>query len=471
MRSFPIMSLRLRGAAARLVAALVVAAGCCLGPPALAQQPAPPAAAPLSSSAARALTLEEATALALSQNRRLGIVREQVAEAQYKVAEVHAKRFPKLTALANAGYNTNKLDITVPRGSLGVYPATGPIPAADIPISEGSHTLVLGTVQAAQPLTQLLKIRTGEQVARQDVALARTSVRQAEWQVRQGVEKLYYGLLIAEQQRRQAELSLQAAQKQRYDVESARLAGKALPAQLLAADANIADQEQKMLAVQNQQADYAYDLNQLLGLPADTPLTLVPPTSAEEAPQPLEAYLSRADTANLANRQAAQTREKAALGVKAARQQYLPDVSLTANYLRIQGSPILPRNSVLVGGLLNWNIYDFGERKAVVQQRESQQRQAQANELYTKDEVAGAVQKAYRQLRQAAALAAAAQKATDLRAAELKVKQDALAAGKVLPVEDLTTQATLAKAQADLHAAQLNDRLALTELLHASGQL
>lgn len=464
MHRFPILSLRLRGAAA-----LFVAAGC-LAPPAVAQQPAPPTA-PATSPAARTLTLDEATALASSQNRRLGIVREQVAEARYKVDEVHAKRFPKITALANAGYNTNKLDITVPRGSLGVYPATGPIPAADIPISEGSHTLVLGTVQAAQPLTQLLKIRTGEQVARQDVALARTSARQAEWQVRQGVEKLYYGVLIAGQQQHQAELSLLAAQKQRYDVESARLAGKALPAQQLAADANIADQEQKLLAVQNQRADYAYDLNQLLGLPADTPLTLVPPTSAEEAPQPLATYLGRADTANLANRQAAQTREKAALGVKAARQQYLPDVSLTANYLRIQGSPILPRNSVLFGGLLNWNIYDFGERKAVVLQRESQQQQASENALYIKDEVAGAVQKAYRQLRQAAALTAAAQKATDLRAAELKIKQDALAAGKVLPVEVLTTQATLAKAQSDLLAAQLNYRLVLTELQHASGQL
>ncbi|RSK47534.1 TolC family protein [Hymenobacter rigui] len=466
MRSLPILSLRLRGAAV-----LLLAAGCCLGTPAMAQQPAPPSAAPAASSAPRAITLGEATALALTQNRRLGIVREQVVEAQYKEQEVHAKRFPKLTALANAGYNTNKLDITVPRGALGVYPATGPIPAADIPISEGSHTLVLGTVQAAQPLTQLLKIRTGEQVARQDVALARTSVRQAEWQVRQGVEKLYYGLLIARQQQRQAELSLQAAQKQRYDVESARLAGKALPAQLLAADANIADQEQKLLAVQNQQADYAYDLNQLLGLPADTPLALTPPTGVDEVPQPLEAYLSRADTANLAIRQAAQTREKAGLGVKAARQQYLPDVSLTANYLRIQGSPILPRNSVLVGGLLNWNIYDFGERKAVVQQRESQQRQARENERYTREEVAGEVQKAYRQLRQAAALTAAARKATDLRAAELKVKQDALAAGKVLPAEVLTSEATLAKAEVDLLSAQLNYRLALTELLHVSGQL
>ncbi|TGE23661.1 TolC family protein [Hymenobacter aquaticus] len=461
MRRLPLLYSRLRR-----VAALLLAAGC-LGQPAQAQQPAP--AAP-TSAAARTISLEEATTLALTQNRRLAIAREQVAEAQYKEAEVHAKRFPKLTALANAGYNTNKLDITVPRGSLGVYPATGPIPAADIPISEGSHTLVLGTVQAAQPLTQLLKIRTGEQVARQEVALARTSVRQAEWQVRQGVEKLYYGLLIAQQQQQQAELSLQAARKQRYDVESAQLAGKALPAQVLGAEANIADQEQKLLAVQNQRADYAADLNLLLGLPADTPLQLLPPPSPEEALQPLQTYLSRADTANLTNRQAAQTREKAALGVKAARQQYLPDVSLTANYIRIQGSPILPRNSLLVGGLLNWNIYDFGERQAVVEQRKSQQRQARENELYTREEVAGAVQKAYRQLGQAAALVAAARKATDLRAAELKIKQDALAAGKVLPVEVLSTQATLAKAQADLLAAQLNHRLALSELLHVSGQ-
>ena len=449
----------------------LLSAGCWAASPAQAQQPAssPPAAA--SPAQARSLSLDEATQLALTQNRQLSIAREQVSESQYKVEELHAKNFPKISALAVGGYNSNKLDITVPRGAMGVYPGTGPIPGADIPIYEGSHTLVGGTVQAAQPLTQLIKIRTGEQVARQDVALARTRVRQAEWQVRQGVERLYYGLLIAGQQRRQAELSLQAAQKQRYDVESARLAGKALPAQLIGADANVADQEQKLLAVQNQQADYADDLNLLLGLPADTPLTLLPPDAAETPLPPLAAYLSRADTANLDNRQAAQTREKAALGVKAARQQYLPDISLTANYLRIQGSPILPRNSVLVGGLLNWNIYDFGERQAVVRQRESQQKQAQANEAHTREQVSGAVQKAYRKLQQAAALTAAARKATDLRAAELKIKRDALAAGKVLPVEVLKTEATLAKAQSDLLSAQLNYRLALTELQHASGQL
>lgn len=419
---------------------------------------------------ARPLSLNDAVQLALTQNRQLSIAREQVSENQYKVAELHARNFPKLSALAVGGYNSHTLDITIPRGAMGVYPATGPIPGADVPVYQGSHTLVTGTVQAVQPLTQLLKIRTGEQVARQDVALARTQVRQAEWQVRQGVEKLYYGLLIAGRQRQQAELSLQAARRQRYDAESARLAGKALPAQVAAAEANVADQEQKLLAVQNQQADYAADLNQLLGQPLDTPLALAPPELAETPALPLAAYLAHADTASLDTRQAAQTRAKAALGVKAARQQYLPDVALTANYLRVQGSLLLPQNSVLVGGILNWTLYDFGERRAVVRQRESQQKQAEANEQHTREQVSAEVQKAYRQLQQAAALTAAAQKAADLRAAELKIKRDALAAGKVLPTEVLSTEATQAKAQADLLAAQLNYRLALTQLQHASGQ-
>jgi hypothetical protein len=98
----------------------------------------------------------------------------------------------------------------------------------------------------------------------------------------------------------------------------------------------------------------------------------------------------------------------------------------------VQCRVILPPNSFVVGGLLSWNSYDFGGCRAVVTQQLSQQKQATENELYT-EHVTGEVQKDYRQLRQASALTAAAQKATVLRTDELKIRQDALAAGKALP--------------------------------------
>ena len=81
------------------------------------------------------------------------------------------------------------------------------------------------------------------------------------------------------------------------------------------------------------------------------------------------------------------------------------------------------------------------------------------------------MEKAYRQLHQAAALVTAAQKVTDLRDSELKIKQDQLATGLALKADVLTTQAALAKAQSDLLSAQLNYRLMLTELRRASGTL
>lgn len=428
---------------------------------------------PLQAQQTRSLTLEQATELALQQNRLLGIAREKVSENQYKVDEIHSKYFPQVSVNALGGYNVNTLDITVPRGAIGVYPDTGPIPGADVPLLRGSHVNVIANVQVAQPLTQLSKVRTGVEVAKTDVQIAETQARQAEWQVRQGVEKLYYGLLIAEQQRQEAELNLQVAQTQLYDVESAILAGKALQANRVGAQANVADQEQKLLRVRNQIEDYTYDLNQTLALPASTRLSLAaaPATDMSAAQQPVATYLTQANAGNLDIQLADQTSQKATLGVKAARKEYLPDVALTANYVRLNGIPLLNQNNLLAGAQLSWRAYDFGGRKAVVKQRLSQQKQAGENLQNTREQVTGQIEKAHRQLQQAAALVVAAQKAVDLRASELKIRQDQLASGLTLKADVLSTQATLAKAQSDLLSAQLNYRLTLTELRRASGAL
>jgi outer membrane protein TolC len=233
--------------------------------------------------------------------------------------------------------------------------------------------------------------------------------------------------------------------------------------------AKLADEEQKTLQLTYQYQGYQDDLDELLGYPPATPIAPLPVTDTLYTLQPLSAYIAQASEQNPDVRIASQTRDKAAFGVSAARKDFIPDVGLAGGYGYQNAISLLPENNFFVGVILHWNILDFGGRRAVVNERLALQQQADTNLVYTKAHTTIAVQKAYRNVQQSLALIQVAQKAVRYRREELKMKEDARLAGTLLKREVLATQADLAKALADLYAAQLNYRMAITALSVVTG--
>jgi len=162
--------------------------------------------------------------------------------------------------------------------------------------------------------------------------------------------------------------------------------------------------------------------------------------------------------------------QRARQGLSAARWSYLPDLGLVAGYTYQLGNKLYPEHNPFVGANLKWNLQDIFSNKQIVNQRNFLVEQAAENLENTRKQVANDIEKANRKVKQAIALINVAQKAVNYRKEELKIQQDKRNSGLNIETDLLNTRSLLAKAQADLLAAQLNYRLAVSDLKMLEGK-
>ena len=91
------------------------------------------------------------------------------------------------------------------------------------------------------------------------------------------------------------------------------------------------------------------------------------------------------------------------------------------------------------------------------------------NFLNTKEQVNRDIAKSYRRLKQSEELIKVAGKVVEYRREDLKIQSDRRKSGLNLEADLLAAKAALAKSEADLYAAQLNYRIALSELKILTG--
>ncbi len=428
--------------------------------------------APAYAQQGQSLTLEQAVEMALQNNHLLNVRKLQVAEKEAKVAEDAIKRYPVASVSSSYQYNANLGQLVIEQGSFGALPLGGTtiaLPNEEKTFPLGKHHNFNAGVTLYQPITQLGKIKTGIEVAKTDAELARHEQSRASLQIRQAIEKLYYGLLITQKQQEEANAKIKLAQMRLYDVESALLSGKTIDVNKAGLQANIADEEQNLLKLRIQTEDYTADLKQLTGIETDS-IILAPVANMATGTGTLDSYLSNAATSNNDIKIASLTEIKTQKAIRAAEQGNLPDIGLVAGYSYQTGNLLFPNNNPFVGAQFKWNIQDLVANKQVIRQRHFLSQQARENLLNTQNQVKNDVSKTHRKLTQATALIAVAEKAVKYRTEELKVQTDRQASGLNLEADILNTRSLLAKAEADLLAAQLNYRLAQSDLQRLAGE-
>ncbi|HZE83170.1 MAG TPA: TolC family protein [Puia sp.] len=418
------------------------------------------------------ITLEQAKKMALEQNSQLLIQREKIVENQEKVKEAKSKRYPILLATGNYAYNGVSNDITLRKGSFGNYQASNIlVPEKDITLLKSKHNLYSFGGLAVQPITDQGKINAGIKAANTDVEIAHTQALQSEQEVNQAVEKLYYGSLIALKREESIKVGIELIRVRLYDVESALSAGKTDSSVKTGLEAELADQEEKLLEAAHQREDDEGDLAVMMGLPYTSVFSLKEQPDLLPVVQPIEFYLQSEKANNLEILIAGQTLRKAGYGVLAAEKDFLPSLNAIGGYSNQSLISVLPTNNYFLGLMLSWNFIDFGKRRSVLNERKSQQKQAELNLDHSKRKMDNEVAKAYRKLIQSRELLASSQKALDYRRADYKLKKDHSDAGLILPKDLLETRAALVKAEQDYFSVQLGYRLAITALEVAAGIL
>ena len=160
---------------------------------------------------------------------------------------------------------------------------------------------------------------------------------------------------------------------------------------------------------------------------------------------------------------------KAHAAVASAESAYIPDITAYARQSYQNGVPFLVRNFGTFGISMNWDVFDFGKRRAAVRETEAQLAQAEENVRRLKEEVAVSIERSYNKVQRTKSLLQVAQQVVKLRQEGERLAQNQLAQGVVLISDHRQATAATYKAQADLLQAHLGYLLAWAELQESAG--
>jgi len=417
-----------------------------------------------------ALTLSQAVELALRQNSVLKIGRAKVTESAQKMVSVRSQYFPLLSNSTKVMALSDKQSVTIPAGALGNV-AGGPFPDNDVKVKQSRSSVLYSETTLAQPTTQLFKIHELNQIARAERGIAAAELSSSENETVLAVTQLYYALLVAHKESAAAQASQGAAQESLREAEDALRAGNVLDVALISAKANRLQARQAVITAENRISDLTSELNDLLGLPSDALLEVTEEGLPElEEPAKEQAY-EEARARNGELLAARQSVEKSRHAVKAARYDYIPDLTIFARHGYQDGAAFLQRNVGIFGAELTWNIFDWGKRKGEIGQRVAQQSQAQENLARLDKRIGIDLDKAYRKLYRSKEMVAVAREALSLRRENARLSENRLKAGTVTAAGHAETVAALRKAEMEESQAALGYRLAQAEVDRITGAL
>ena len=417
----------------------------------------------------RRLTLTEAVHLAISQNLGLKIARLKVTESEQKKAGERSAYFPSITNQSNALHVTDLQNIGIPAGTLGTV-AGSLAPAQNVVLPQGQKTLFSSGTMISQPLTQLIRIHQANRIAAADVAVSKDDLKNSENQIALQVHNLYFGILIARLQKQAADQQSTYAGESLRESEDDVRNGSALKVASIQGRAGLLESRQAVLTAELQVDDLTTELNDLLGLPLDTQLELDPAVPAIVEQRPRAEYVQTAWSENPEIQAAKEAIRKAQAGVAAAKSAYIPDITAFARQSYQDGIPFFVRNFGTFGVSLNWELFDFGKRRAAVREREAQLAEAEENLRRLKEEVAVDIERTYNKLERTKSLVEVATQVVELRQENERLAENQLSHGVVLVSERRQATAASYKAQADLLQANLGYLLAWAELEQAVGR-
>lgn len=403
------------------------------------------------------LSLPEAVDLARKQNTSLKISRARVLEAQQGMASAKANYYPHLTNDTQFFGLSDRQLVDIPAGSLGTVPGVGPFPSQSVTIHQGKDTVLFSTTTLRQPLTQLFKIRETDHMAEADHLIAESDRLKSEHEVIFSVHQLYYSLLIAQKQTVAAHAAVAAAQEGLLESEEAVKAGKVLDVSATGYRVQLLQNQESLLAAENQISDLMLELNHLLGLPLDTELVLAEINDSCSAPRtPPQDLIRAALSRNPELKSARGYVTKVGHAVNAAADEYIPEISLFASYSYQDGVPFLTHTNATFGAQMTWNIFDWGSRRGVVGQRKAQLFQAEQNQKRVEERITVEITKAYRKLERTRMMMDVAREALKLNQENQRLSADQLKAAT-------TTSARYAESVAAVRKAELEERQATLE--------
>lgn len=421
------------------------------------------------SPAPRHISLDEAVQLALKHNHVVRIAGYRVEENQHTKDIARSAYFPILRNDSNFARLTDTQFISIPAGSIGAIGGTL-LPPQSVILNQGAKSLVTSGTSLTQPLSELFKVKSANDVARAELSAARNREHQTENAMALRVHQIYYQILIAQAHHEAARAKVQASDDQQKErLEQSKL-GSALEEEAIESRAQFLEAKQDLLTTELQLSDLTMQLNDAIGLPLTTPLTLDANVRQVGAGCGREECLRLAMEAHPEIAEARAEIEKASAAIRLAQRQYIPDIEAFARYSYQENVPFLARNFGTFGVHFGYDLFDGGRRNAAIAEHKSQLAQAEENLARIKEEVELRVQTAWNKLERTRQMVEVSEELLALRTESQRVFSQQLEKGVALRSQADAATAHELDAKTVLLQSQLDYIQARDEMTEAMGQ-
>jgi len=374
-----------------------------------------------SDSDAQVLTLDEAVNLALQHNWN---VKNSVLEAQkqdFEVGTARSKRKPQFQFTMLGGELLHSFDFTIPKGSLGTYASTGPIPTTNAKIHTPAVFTTYLTGSIDQPVTQQYKIGLGIRATELGRDIVREEVRAERQKIAAEVRTTYFNLFAIQANvdaAREGVKTLEEAQR----VTTQYVAEKTvLRAEALDVNARLAKSRYELSVAENGLATQREALNQLLGRDVATLFRVESVPEQDSSDLTLDSARQEAQANRPEVRQAHLKKKQAEYDRRLAKAEYIPDLSLSLRYQGVNNVQVLPQNVTTAGFYLTWEPFDWGRRHNKVVEATKTIEQTRNGIQETESKVAVEVGAKYRKWLEASLLLKASRTGHEAAVEQLRV--------------------------------------------------
>lgn len=425
----------------------------------------------LPAAAQDALSLKEAVHKALENNKSIEAASAAQRAAQTRIAGARSGYLPKVNYAESWARSDNPVFVF---SSLLTQHQFG---AQNFEITTLNHPDFLNNFQSRVTADETLydagRTKTGVRSAELAKEAAGETHRLTQMEVIAGVVRTYYGAILAARQQEAADQALRSAQADLERAQAIRAAGMSTDADVLSIRVHRAAVEELRIRRAADLEVARAALNEVLGLPLDTPHTLSTPMAPSAAASlSLPEYEATAVAGRPEVRQARLALNLAETELKAARSALLPQVSLHTAF-EADRQRFLTRAGAnwLVSVGMRWNLFNGSADRARIEESTFAIRRNEAEQDRTASAIRLQVRRAHADLEAAQRRIGVVQASVAEAEESLRITQNRYQAGLSNITELLRTETAVLEVRTRYLAAIHDQRIAAALLELAAGRL
>jgi outer membrane protein len=322
------------------------------------------------------MTLEQAVALALENNRTVKNAELEVSKQEDGLAVARTRRLPAFDITLFGSIPLQRIDFTFKQGDFGTFPGGGPNPSTDVRISTPRTLNLFALASVNQPLSQLYRINLGIRATEVSRELAKEDLRAQRQSVVNDVKKAYFTVLQTQSALEATEESIKLYRELDRVTGEYVLQQVALKSQGLEVTTRLAKAEYDSLTLRNALSSQKEHLNQLLGRSITTEFQVNPIPEITPYETDLAVAHARALEQRPEVRESRLKLKQAELDRRSKKSEFIPDVSLSYRYISPFSIEVLPKNISFAGLYFSWEPFDWGRKRRELAEKKKTEEQA-----------------------------------------------------------------------------------------------